>query len=205
MVESQHSHLAPRQAQILPKNVQYCLAGTVLVYTRIIWCIHAGLERINRAPKSYTDMDYTNDFLSDSWAQMFLRHKPLIPAVVQLVTAIVIIIVGCFGEIHVGTPWWTGILYILSGVSLCLLYIWKLHMLEIISIVTVILSIMASVASIVIYALEFSNPQLFPHSKSDVALTYQVDVSILGLCSFQFEITVWILTILFLSRRATNH
>ncbi|KAM3928111.1 uncharacterized protein RB166_006247 [Leptodactylus fuscus] len=150
-------------------------------------------------------MDYTNGFLPDSWTQVFLQQKPLIPAIIQLITAIAIIIVGCFGEIHVGTPWWSGILYTLSGTSLCILYIWKLKKLEIISVLTVILSILASVAAIVIYSLEFSYPQLFPHNESDVVLTYRVDVSILGLCSFQLGISVWILIILLLTRKAAAH
>ncbi|KAM4026649.1 uncharacterized protein ACNLHF_022529 [Anomaloglossus baeobatrachus] len=151
------------------------------------------------------NMDLRNGFLPDTWTVMFLKHKPLIPAIIQIVTAIVIIIIGCFGEIHVGTPWWSGILYILSGASLCLLYIWQLSKLEIISALTVILSITASAAAIVIYSLEFSYPLLFPHSKSDVTLTYRVDVSILGLCSFQLGISIWILVILILSRKAIIH
>ncbi|KAE8597236.1 hypothetical protein XENTR_v10016398 [Xenopus tropicalis] len=146
--------------------------------------------------------------LSESWKQQFFKLFPIIPAVLQLIGAFIIIILGCFGEIHVGTPWWSGILFVVSGASLCLLFKWPLVRLELFAFATVVLSILAAAAAVIVYALEFSVPQLFPHDHSDpdhLVLTYHVDVSVLALCSFELGISVWILSILILSRKAENH
>ncbi|XP_063306709.1 uncharacterized protein LOC134608006 isoform X3 [Pelobates fuscus] len=126
-------------------------------------------------------MDTTSGQLPEEWKAEFLKMKPIIPAILQLVTALVIIIFGCFGEVHIATPWWAGIL-------------------EIFSLVTVVISILASVAAIIIYAVEFSIPQLFPHYNSNV-LSYQVDVTMLALCAFELGISAWILTFLIILRR----
>ncbi|XP_063306706.1 membrane-spanning 4-domains subfamily A member 4D-like isoform X1 [Pelobates fuscus] len=145
-------------------------------------------------------MDTTSGQLPEEWKAEFLKMKPIIPAILQLVTALVIIIFGCFGEVHIATPWWAGILFILSGTSFCFLFIWPLVTLEIFSLVTVVISILASVAAIIIYAVEFSIPQLFPHYNSNV-LSYQVDVTMLALCAFELGISAWILTFLIILRR----
>ncbi|XP_063306707.1 uncharacterized protein LOC134608006 isoform X2 [Pelobates fuscus] len=71
-------------------------------------------------------MDTTSGQLPEEWKAEFLKMKPIIPAILQLVTALVIIIFGCFGEVHIATPWWAGILFILSGTSFCFLFIWPL-------------------------------------------------------------------------------
>ncbi|XP_077347741.1 uncharacterized protein LOC143996526 [Lithobates pipiens] len=141
-------------------------------------------------------MDSTNDGLPESWKLIFFKHKPIIPAVIQIVTAIVIIIVGSFGEVHVGIPWWSGVLYLISGGSLCLLIRRQTVKLEILTFGTVVLSILASTAAIIFYSVEFTNPQLLPHFKSDVALAYRVDASILGLCAFELGISIWIVIML---------
>ncbi|KAE8597237.1 hypothetical protein XENTR_v10016398 [Xenopus tropicalis] len=107
--------------------------------------------------------------LSESWKQQFFKLFPIIPAVLQLIGAFIIIILGCFGEIHVGTPWWSGILFVVSGASLCLLFKWPLVRLELFAFATVVLSILAAAAAVIVYALEFSVPQLFPHDHSDVS------------------------------------
>lgn len=148
-------------------------------------------------------MDSTNDELPESWKLIFFKHKPIIAAVIQIVTAIVIIIVGSIGEVHVGIPWWSGILYLISGVSLCLLIKRQTVKLGILSLGTVVLSMLASVAAIIFYSVEFTNPQLFPHFKSDVALTYRVDGSILGLCAFELGISIWIIIMLIFSWKHT--
>ncbi|KAM4689619.1 uncharacterized protein O3C94_007665 isoform 1-T4 [Discoglossus pictus] len=153
-------------------------------------------------------MDSTQEYLSETWKDQFFRRKPIIPGVIQLATALAIIIVGCFGEIHVGAPWWSGILFLVSGISLCLLIVWPIVKMEVSAFVAAVLGIVAAVAAIIAYSVEFTIPALFPHDHSNVdrlVLTYHVDITVLALCAFQLGISVYILSILILTRRAASY
>ncbi|KAJ6662074.1 hypothetical protein lerEdw1_012921 [Lerista edwardsae] len=130
--------------------------------------------------------------LPEAWKTEFVNMRPLIPAIFQVVTAIAIIVTGCFGEVGIGTPWWSGSMvvkseyliiisrnihfccienetkFFISGTSLLILLLMKQTVFwERCAFVTIILSTLIAVLAITLYSLEFTLATLprspFPH------------------------------------------
>ncbi|XP_066487147.1 uncharacterized protein [Tiliqua scincoides] len=151
--------------------------------------------------------------LPEAWKTEFVKMRPLIPAIFQVVTAIAIIVTGCFGEAGIGTPWWSGSMFIISGTSLLMLLLMKQTVFwEKCAFITIILSTLIAVLALTLYCLEFALATLpqspFPHqgiSATRLVRHYNVTTAELALTAFELGICSWILYILQKSRKTLAH
>ncbi|KAL8165596.1 UNVERIFIED_CONTAM: hypothetical protein K2H54_048776 [Gekko kuhli] len=142
--------------------------------------------------------------LPEAWKTKFAKMRPIIPAIFQILPAVAMIIAGCFGQPGFGTPWWSGIMFLVSGISLLILVLKKQTVVwEKLTFIAMILSMLIAVLAVALYSLEFALATLpqspFPHhglNSTELIRHYSVNTAELALVAFELGICAWILHIL---------
>ncbi|KAM6451196.1 uncharacterized protein PHA67_017953 isoform 1-T2 [Liasis olivaceus] len=113
--------------------------------------------------------------LPDMWKTEFAKMYPLIPAIFLVVVAIAIIVVGCFGQAGIGTPWWSGSMILISGACfLKLVLMQQTFPWERCAYIANIISMVISLLAILVYSLEFSLATL-PESPFSYRISVRTD------------------------------
>ncbi|XP_077158711.1 uncharacterized protein LOC143820152 isoform X1 [Paroedura picta] len=146
----------------------------------------------------------TSSELPEAWKTTFAKMRPIIPAVFQILPAVAMIIAGCFGQPGFGTPWWSGITFLISGICLLILVLKKQTVVwEKWTFIAMILSMLVAVLAVTLYSLEFALATLphspFPHhglNSTQLIRHYKVNTAELVLVAFELGICAWSLHIL---------